>query len=68
MFAIAPLANHNPKPKTQTKYGYLFHTFHGYKYEHEAQFASIAIIDHTSTAATFSMDSSDASYLPYLPV
>ena len=56
MFAIAPLAKHNLKPKTQTKYGYPFHTFHGYKYEHEAQFASITIIDHTSTAATFSME------------
>ena len=55
MFTIAPLAKHNPKQKTQTKYGYPFHTLHGYKYEPEAQSASIAIIDYTSTAATFSM-------------
>ena len=53
---LSPLAKHNPTPKTQTKYGYLFHTFHGYKYEPEAQFASTAIRNHTSTAAIFSME------------
>ena len=56
VFTIAPLAKHNPKPKTQTKYGYPFQPFHGYKYEPEAQFASIAITNQTSTAATFSME------------
>ena len=66
VFTIAPLAKHNPKPKTQTKYGYLFHTFHGYKSESEAQFASIAITNHTSTAATFSMELWTESKSPFL--